>query len=358
MEGIQPPSAPAVWTPMPRSCNTCRQRKIKCDKSQPCGACQRAGVQCVFPSRVRASRVKKGAGQARNSELLQRISRLENLVHKVEAQTGLTIRELELGDQVHNNAPSVEGLIEVGSDVGIDEQNRSVRPVGDRYLGGDFWTSLSDEVEGLKQLLEHPEEDEEEDLEDSKSNSMEPQQTTPPGYLFRDHDLFAESDFPQLSDMHRLVLIKKYFTNVHLVCTILHEPTVNAALLGDLIATGKPPPPDLGIFDMEPRAKIALTFSMYYAAIISMSNSDCLKFLGEDRESLLFRHRHYVESALNYADFINSMDMVPLQAFTIYLVCTCQIYTYSPAALNVHEIHIHSFYGVWSQNVRSMSIGN
>ncbi|KAK7749967.1 hypothetical protein SLS62_008076 [Diatrype stigma] len=39
----------SATAPRPRSCVTCRARKVRCDKASPCANCRRAGVDCVIP---------------------------------------------------------------------------------------------------------------------------------------------------------------------------------------------------------------------------------------------------------------------------------------------------------------------
>ena len=84
----QKPSSPgrngSVTSPTsglnPRSCVTCRKRKVKCDKKQPCSNCQKANIECVFPRPGRAPRRTKKPPDA---ELLARLRRLEGVVQKL-----------------------------------------------------------------------------------------------------------------------------------------------------------------------------------------------------------------------------------------------------------------------------------
>lgn len=65
----------------PLSCTRCRERKIKCDRVDPCDPCLRSGTECVFPTRrVRASRARHDGGTSRDAELLRRIRRLEDML--------------------------------------------------------------------------------------------------------------------------------------------------------------------------------------------------------------------------------------------------------------------------------------
>lgn len=58
-----------------RSCNNCRQRKVRCDRRYPCEACSRSGKECVFPGPKRASRK---LNRPPVSELMARLKQLED----------------------------------------------------------------------------------------------------------------------------------------------------------------------------------------------------------------------------------------------------------------------------------------
>ncbi|CAK7209140.1 hypothetical protein SCUCBS95973_000350 [Sporothrix curviconia] len=49
-------SSAATAPPKQRSCVTCRQRKVRCDKLSPCTNCRRADIPCVLPSTERPPR--------------------------------------------------------------------------------------------------------------------------------------------------------------------------------------------------------------------------------------------------------------------------------------------------------------
>ena len=58
------------------SCQSCRIKKLKCSRVQPCANCTTRGLDCVFlvpPAQM-------GSGSGRFKELLERIEKLEALV--------------------------------------------------------------------------------------------------------------------------------------------------------------------------------------------------------------------------------------------------------------------------------------
>ncbi|KAG7149173.1 putative transcriptional regulatory protein like [Verticillium longisporum] len=78
----------------PRSCVTCRRRKVRCDKQMPCSNCRRASAQCVFPAPGRAPRrpkprdpnaPSKGSSE-REVELMRRLRKLEGIVEDLSGQ--------------------------------------------------------------------------------------------------------------------------------------------------------------------------------------------------------------------------------------------------------------------------------
>ena len=78
----------------PRSCVTCRKRKVRCDKQMPCSNCRRAQIPCVFPAPGRAPRQPrpkdpnappKNSSQ-RELELMKRLRKLEGIVEELSGQ--------------------------------------------------------------------------------------------------------------------------------------------------------------------------------------------------------------------------------------------------------------------------------
>lgn len=104
----QPHSHPAfpgaqVYTPTatpsdrlnPRSCVTCRRRKVRCDKHMPCSNCRRAQIPCIFPAPGRAPRrprpkdpnaPPKQPSSEREIELMKRLRKLEGIVEELSGQ--------------------------------------------------------------------------------------------------------------------------------------------------------------------------------------------------------------------------------------------------------------------------------
>ena len=124
----QPHSHPAfpgasVYTPTatpsdrlnPRSCVTCRRRKVRCDKHMPCSNCRRAQIPCIFPAPGRAPRrprpkdpnaPPKQPSSEREIELMKRLRKLEGIVEELSGQI-----EVETARNHSSSGNSPEALV-------------------------------------------------------------------------------------------------------------------------------------------------------------------------------------------------------------------------------------------------------
>ena len=164
-----PTAAPTSWTPStnPRSCTTCRKRKVGCDKRQPCSNCTKASIECRFPPPGRAPRRSK---KPPDTELLARLRRLEGVVQSL--GKGANGEDLPIDAQlkIEEGKDTVSGDGRKGSvnrqddkypstkprstrslpDTGVElELGRLVVDEGtsrSRYVSNGFWAALSEQV--------------------------------------------------------------------------------------------------------------------------------------------------------------------------------------------------------------------
>jgi hypothetical protein len=308
-QALQPPQQVQLGIGRAKlSCVSCRQRKVKCDKIRPCGPCRRSDIDCVFPSRARNTRRQLEA-QPRDSELLQRISRLEDMLERAIADKRLNgvLKSTRKGPPFPMDAAPSANVQTSGSS---DQGTIADPALSNRYLAGDFWVSLSDDLDGLKQLLEQASL---EDVEEAPSADVpvssigESSQVSPSGFPFGNHGNPLSHPPPK----EAAYLIETYFSNIDPIFKVLHRPTVMGLLPKTVEFFADPP--DGG-------ALPALLFSMYFGAVTSMSSEDCLNHLHQERSTLVARYKDSTERALANADFMNSLELMNLQAFAIYLV--------------------------------------
>ncbi|EJT78232.1 fungal specific transcription factor domain-containing protein [Gaeumannomyces tritici R3-111a-1] len=129
----------------PRSCVTCRRRKVKCDKLQPCTNCRRAHIPCIFPAPGRAPRrprprdpnappTSKHHSSEREVELMKRLRKLEGIVEELSGQIeveatrqGSSSESPEAATQDAPAAASAAGASQAGTSVDVGS---SLRPLG------------------------------------------------------------------------------------------------------------------------------------------------------------------------------------------------------------------------------------
>lgn len=81
------PSTTTSRRSIPRSCYNCNRKKIRCDKTDPCSACTRAGKSCTFPPQgPRIRRAKKTI----MADMASRIADLEGALSKATNTARLT----------------------------------------------------------------------------------------------------------------------------------------------------------------------------------------------------------------------------------------------------------------------------
>lgn len=347
-----------------RSCVTCRRRKVKCDKNFPCSNCVKGSSECVYPAPGRAPRKPRQGGKVvseREADLIKRLKRLEGVVQELSGQVELeTLRHQTPStseNSPHRDNDSNDSKTHTVRVVGMDEGSKgswlaktfrigggpprnafhveaATQGLGklvleegkSRYVASSFWASITDEVDEMKEILE--------DDDDSASDYSD----TPVGptdvHTEPNHQSFImgySSSDVNLRDLHPLpsqisFYWQTYLDNVHPMTMLLHRPTM-ARTIKEVQAN---------IESLSPSVE-ALMFSIYFATVISMSKEEVRLFflgspvfanmnkvksnLGVEKDKLLKQYRFGVEQALAKASFLNTAEIVTIQAFVLFLVC-------------------------------------
>lgn len=100
-----------------------------------------------------------------------------------------------------------------------------------------------------------------------------------------------------------------YLENVNPLLKVTHTPTIQGALIEAAANPAKIAKP------LE-----ALMFSIYFIAIISMTENEVRETFQDDKNRLLSKYHHGTQQALINAGFMRSPDLVVLQAYVMYLV--------------------------------------
>lgn len=315
----------------PRSCVTCRRRKVKCDKLHPCSNCSRAQIECIFPNPGRAPRKPRKHVESRDTELLARLRRLEGVVKGLGVDVGpggeaipiknkegspVTSPKSEPGTtyatrkSIDHSTPSSTHSHDVSvSNQGLENKfGRLVVSEGrSRYVNTSFWASLNNEVEDLKGILNHESEEEDEGSPGSPHHSFPSHHQ---GWMFS----YSSHSVDMLSIHPIPTQIPTYWNifkdRVDPLVKVLHLPSISPTILASSSHLGN-----------LSKGFEALLFSIYYCATTSLSNKECLSMLGEDRNSLLNRYRFGTEQALARATFLVAEEVVIVQAFVLFLMC-------------------------------------
>ncbi|KAI8623988.1 hypothetical protein F5Y19DRAFT_342317 [Xylariaceae sp. FL1651] len=348
----------------PRSCVTCRRRKVRCDKHMPCGNCRKAQIQCVFPAPGRAPRRPRAKDpnappkqtSEREMELMKRLRKLEGIVEDLSGQIEIetykhnensespeatpdTVHESDrrrnTGATPNENAPN-SGSIPPGhsaprrTNTGGSGTGSGVKgPMGDvnkefgtlvlsekgktRYISNAFWSKITDEIEALRTETQKLTDD----SSDSSADESSPVAGNPPVDEHVDHHGFifgyssSNVDLRKLHPLPSQMLFywQVYMENVDPIVKILHVPTMTKTIRElrsnmDSITPGVE----------------ALMFSIYYAAITSMDPAEVMTNFGAEKPQLIARYRFATEQALAKANCLTTSELVVVQAFVLFLV--------------------------------------
>lgn len=153
--------------PKLRSCVMCRTRKVRCDKLSPCTNCRKGGIECVLPSLNRpprwARRLEQNAAtgaaapDANANQVMGRLKSLEALVkdlngklEKANAAVAAATAGSSAGSFKQSPSSSNDKDEPSPGSTVSDVQNQMGRLVmgngESRYISGDFWARINDEV--------------------------------------------------------------------------------------------------------------------------------------------------------------------------------------------------------------------
>ncbi|ROT39516.1 hypothetical protein SODALDRAFT_349721 [Sodiomyces alkalinus F11] len=374
------PDQPVATTPSgapllnPRSCVTCRRRKVRCDKQMPCSNCRRAHIQCIFPAPGRAPRrprprdpnaPPKGSSE-REMALQKRLRKLEAII--VQGLSGHV--DVDVMDDINidvdkNSSPAAspnprhnstsppssarggsgapkasqraahtyrsgsEAEAEAEADLrrhldGKPENmhkqlGRLVLHDGGttaRYISNAFLSKLNDELDELRSEM-HTLSDDPGDTEDEITPDPSPESALGSHSHSSQHQgfLFAyRSVEADLSKFHPPPSQILYMWKTYQENV---EPLVKVLHVPsmDRLFQGMVEQ----TVDLSPGNE-ALVFSVYYATITSLEEEDVQAHLASSKALLLSRYRFGLEQALAKGNFLNTSDMSVLQAFTLFLI--------------------------------------
>ncbi|KAL4980815.1 hypothetical protein BDW66DRAFT_38252 [Aspergillus desertorum] len=282
-------------TTMGFNCQTCVRKKIKCNRAVPvCSGCHRSKHQCVYEAPPRRKR-KRDHGH-HPEDVYERLARYERILqeNKLLPPFGAPSSSVHERPVVETNRPRPGKL--------VSAKGRS------RYVEN----VLLDTEEG--DLCELSDSDQEEYQNKETGDGDSP----PTGLLTalaassvcgvingNTHSLLHQH--PSVEEAAKLWTA--YVQNVEPLCKVLHVPTV--ARMVDVIS--KQPA-------AASKSDECLVFVIYYFAVFSMAETDCLQEFNIPRNSLMTKYRAAFCQALVNASWLKTTEMPVLQAYTLFLI--------------------------------------
>ncbi|KAI1658937.1 putative C6 transcription factor [Daldinia decipiens] len=285
------------------SCLICRQRKVKCDRRNPCSNCVKAEKQCSFVAPVRGKRKRT---KAPRESLHAKLKRLEELLKSYGAKT-------ELFDDIDSS--DSESISHLDDEIARSRSPSHSEPFfkledskptlitkegTSRYFDITPWATIGDE-------FQHPEVGEPTD----EAN-------------FHESGIFFESEpnyaFDNIASLHpSLSVLEKmkevFIDRVDPLMKILHIPTFWTALTDTLRNPHN-----------RSRSLEALISSFYFVVITSLADEECRSLFGIEKSILYSRYRLATRQALVHAGFLSTSSPMTLQAYAIFMICVRKNY--------------------------------
>ncbi|KAI9789022.1 MAG: hypothetical protein M1833_002774 [Piccolia ochrophora] len=251
--------------------------------------------------------------------LLERLRRLEAAVNALDVEE--KVPNASITGHADGSSPSVNeqgpeksnALDDVPYELGrlVVDEGRS------RYVSKSFWANITGEaghillttVEDIKAMLDE-DTDDEDDNSPPNSHSGRTSHAHQQGFVFGFTPIIDNLNqlYPDVS--HTSYLWQLYVSNVDPLLKLLYKPTIEK-----LIATTNENLEGLTA------SNAAILFSVFFAAVISLSDEECVTMMGESKVVLHDRYRFAIEQALARAGFLTSQELLILQAFVLYLIC-------------------------------------
>lgn len=157
--------------PQLRTCTVCRQRKVKCDRNQPCSNCVRSGCECVYPTG--RGRAPKRPRRVVDTQLVDKLARLETIIQRLASENGSNPGVLSansgaerapgrsLPDAQHEPSPAQDTMVpqeDAALEDSLDDSNPAASSLASQlgrlvidekksyYVSNPLWASMAQEV--------------------------------------------------------------------------------------------------------------------------------------------------------------------------------------------------------------------
>ncbi|OBT61198.1 hypothetical protein VE03_08682 [Pseudogymnoascus sp. 23342-1-I1] len=294
------------------SCLTCRQRKVKCDRLNPCSQCIKTATQCSFIAPVRG---KRKSTKKPKEGLHSKLKRYEQMLKGYGAKIELSDDE-NLSDADEASEPDVEMAEAEGAKPHKKEpaepykfdrfKSRLVSKNGSsRYFDNELWSNIDDE-------FQHPDE--------AGFVECVGEMTVRISDVFVDSAdengllLGTYSKIDNIASLHLPFHMLQKFFDIYTdradpMVKPIHLPTFWTTLKGVVES-----PHDVS------KSLEALVFTFYLLTISSLDDDECRSMFGEEKSIIFARYRIAARQTLMNAGFLKTTSIVTLQAFMMFLI--------------------------------------
>lgn len=207
------------------SCSSCRQRKLKCDRDEPCSNCVARNVSCQYAPWPRG-RVAAQRRDSRQNDLSDRVRHLEQLL-------GTIVQQLPAQQGTSNGSPSIKSPASTyvttshvtGSNQGSHQSSQEgsevkpgrmmANPNETIYVSSSHWSAICHEVEHIREHLDESHEASDLGIVD-QAQSQVPLLLGPGRLTPSLEDILADVPPKHITDR----LVSRYFTSTQpSICT-------------------------------------------------------------------------------------------------------------------------------------------
>ena len=292
------------------ACVLCSQRKIKCDRLQPCARCVKSRAECVYRTPDPPKRRKRKALED-EEELRAKLHEYERLL----TQAGIDVKSV---------APSSEKV--PSSRITNDILEEVARPKPTVRIGGSLFvdgSKIKYHENSLFRIVESEFQqhsdvfDEEEPPEEESSSSLAP----PPGA--QDPTSFLFASVPKAQDLRQLLpkpedARRMWFTfkdRVDPLLKIFHTSHKEERFLAVIDS-----------LDTQSWSMQSWIVATCLLAIVASTDEECVADFGEPKASIFGRLKFATQQTLIGAGLLRSSDTIVLQAYVMFLLSVTRDY--------------------------------
>ncbi|KAL8871042.1 MAG: hypothetical protein Q9174_003045 [Haloplaca sp. 1 TL-2023] len=305
------------------ACVRCAERKVKCDRQDPCHSCIKHNAQCIFrapkPSRRRkvvkdallderlkryeAVLVEKGIDPGQVTSDLPSPSALA-LCHSETKEDFGRIKLPDTGQEPTWQLPTLASTT-LGSQFTAFEPKLHEGQKGRSFVDNSLWSRVAEEIDS-------GEEDGEEDSSADMSDANTPGDGF--GYVLGLKSSTSVATHPPPEAIRQLW--QAFVENIDPLIKIVHVPSLHVAI-------------EKATADIKriPKGFEAFMFALYSMAILSLQDSECTAILGHVKSVMLPHYILATKAALSRADFMSTTSVVVLQALHLHMLSmssTCE----------------------------------